>query len=127
MSWQEYVDNNLIGSGFMHSAMIVGLDGTFWAWNGPEIPSDTAEVVHLLKAIDDPSVAQSKGVTIFGKKYMCIRAEPGLVYGKLGAAGLCAVKSTQAITIGIYGDGVPAPKCNMAVEGIANYLKSVGY
>eukprot|EP00759_Apiculatamorpha_spiralis_P009627 PhF_6_TR16776/c0_g1_i1/m.25368/K05759/PFN; profilin len=127
MSWQEYVDNNLIGSGFMHTAMIVGLDGSFWAWNGPEIPSDTAEVTHILACIDNPSVAQSSGVTIFGKKYFVIRAEAGLIYGKLGAAGICMKKSGTAIVIGIYGEGTPAPKCNMAVEGIANYLVTVGY
>lgn len=31
MSWQDYVDNQLLGSQCVHRAVIAGLDGTVWA------------------------------------------------------------------------------------------------
>ena len=31
MSWQQYVDSNLLGTKKIHQAVIVGLDGSTWA------------------------------------------------------------------------------------------------
>ncbi len=31
MSWQSYVDDQLLGTGHVQSASIVGLDGSLWA------------------------------------------------------------------------------------------------
>ena len=31
MSWQNYVDQQLMGSGLLNSAIIAGHDGTIWA------------------------------------------------------------------------------------------------
>eukprot|EP00760_Papus_ankaliazontas_P001202 PhM_4_TR10419/c0_g1_i2/m.13963/K05759/PFN; profilin len=126
MSWQQFVDVNLIGSGAMHSGIIMGQDGTVWAWNGPlaHAPGDNiqAELAQLAKAVASPDVAQAGGVTLGGSKYFCIRAEPGLFWGKLGAGGMCALMSKTAIVVGVYGEGVPPPKHNQAVEALREYL-----
>ena len=149
--WQGYIDSSLIGSGHMHSAAIVGLDGSYWAYGGTYIPQPE-EVTHILKALKDPSVALASGITIGGVKFFAVRATPGLIYIKKGGAGGCIAQSLQAAVIGIYGNpeagsallaetaaksgggaggdianNVNPADCNATVESIANYLKTNQY
>lgn len=125
--WQGYIDSSLIGSGAMHSAAIVGLaDGSYWAYGGTHIPQPD-EVQHILKALADPTIAQASGIRIAGEKYFTLRAEPGLLYIKLGAGGACIGKTMQTAVIGVYGEGVNPASCNAAVEGVVTYLKAASY
>ena len=125
--WQGYIDNNLIGSGHMHIACILSkADGSYWAYGGSYVPQPD-EITHILKAIGDPDLAQSKGFHLAGSKCFTLRANPGLVYCKLGSGGACIAASATAIVVGIYGEGTNPANCNMTVEGIAKYLSDNGY
>jgi len=146
--WQGYIDTSLIGSGFMHSAAIVGLsDGSYWAYGGQFVPQPE-ELKHILKALKDPNLARQSGVHIGGEKFIVYRAEPGLLYFKKGAAGGTIATSVQTAVIGVFGDpkvhtaasndqakataqsqypAVNPPDCNSTVEGIAAYLKQSQY
>ena len=127
MAWQQYIDSNLIGSGHMHSAAIVSLaDSSYWAYGGSTVPQPE-EVAHIVACLKEPSLAQEKGITIGGQKYFTLRAEANTIYIKLGSGGACIAGGNQCAIIGVYGEGVAPPACNMAVEGIRDYLGGQGY
>lgn len=142
MSWQEYIDGSLIGSGHMHSAAIVGLaDGSYWAYGGTYIPQPD-EVAQILKILKEPSLIFSGGVTIAGQKFLGLRSDNNHMIFKKGAAGGCVYVSNQAAVIGVYGDpagdnellkkdasgnAVNPADCNATVQRIADYLKSLQY
>ncbi|KAH9578832.1 Profilin [Trypanosoma melophagium] len=150
MSWQAYIDDSLIGSGFMHSAAIVGLsDGSYWAYGGTYIPQPE-EVAHILKCLDDLSLVQSSGVTIYGVKFFGLQAgvdgQMKYIFFKKGAAGGCIYTSKQTAIIAVYGNPGDASSlqqdlqktgnteavvnpadCNSTVKRIAEYLISLDY
>lgn len=150
MSWQQYIDDSLIGSGFMHSAAIVGLsDGNYWAYGGTYIPQPN-EVQHILKCIADNSVVQESGVTIYGVKFFGLQAgvdgDTKYIFFKKGAAGGCIYTTKQTFIVAVYGNPgnssalsqdlqkkkehdteVNPADCNATVKRIAEYLIKLGY
>jgi len=72
---------------------------------------------------------RASGVHAAGEKYFCLRFshEDGLLYGKKGASGITIAKSGQCLVVGIYGEGMTPSGCNMATEGLKDYLISQGY
>lgn len=65
MSWQEYIDSSLIGSGKIKEAAIIGLDGAIWAnSNGFDISSEEAN--KLLAAYKNPSCLYEQGLYLCG-------------------------------------------------------------
>ncbi|CAD2216395.1 profilin [Angomonas deanei] len=151
MSWQAYIDDSLIASGFMHSAAIVSLaDGSYWAYGGTAIPQP-AEVKHILQILNDLTLVQSSGVTVGGVKYFGLQSgndgESKYFFFKKGAAGGCVYTTKQAFIIGVYGNPGDASSldselhkssakadvpvnpadCNATVKRIADYLIKLGY
>ena len=61
MSWQGYVDNNLVGTGKVSSACIVGLKGGVWA-SSPSLNLSTEEQHAIIQGLADPSHLQANGV-----------------------------------------------------------------
>ena len=118
MSWQSYVDTNLVGTGNVTSAAIVGLKGGVWAssagftvsgracasnpscWH--RVPSSHGqttdaievwqlspqEITNLVKGFDDPSPLQAGGIHVNGKKYFALQANPRSIYGKQSVRGI---------------------------------------
>ncbi|KAF9425680.1 hypothetical protein BGZ94_007318, partial [Podila epigama] len=73
MSWQEYVDNNLVGSKVVTKACILGLDGSLWATSaGFQIGSE--EATKLIAAFNDSSDASAHGIYVQGIKFVVLRA-----------------------------------------------------
>mmetsp|Transcript_139020 Transcript_139020/g.196781 ORF Transcript_139020/g.196781 Transcript_139020/m.196781 type:complete len:125 (-) Transcript_139020:45-419(-) len=124
MSWQEYVDQQLVGTGHISRGAILGLDGSPWAATaGFSVP----EGAQLASLFNDPSSAFSKGVHVSGSKYMTIKADNRSLYGKKGAAGVCCVKTTQAMLVGQYDEGIQPGNAANTVEKLADYLIENGY
>ncbi|CUG80391.1 profilin, putative, partial [Bodo saltans] len=142
MSWQQYIDDSLIGSGHMHSACIIGLaDGSYWAYGGTYIPQPD-EVAQILAILKEPTKLQVGGVTIASQKFLGLRGDTKHFIFKKGGAGGCVYVSKQTAVVGIYGDpsgenvmlnkdanavAVNPADCNQTVERIANYLASLEY
>ncbi|KEG14760.1 profilin [Trypanosoma grayi] len=150
MSWQAYVDDSLIGSGYMHSATIVGLrDGSVWAYGGTYIPQQK-EIAHILKCLENLSLVQSSGITICNVKFFGLQSgvdgQMKYIFFKKGAAGGCIYTSKQAAIISVYGNPADASSlqqdlakagtadvavnpadCNSTVKRIAEYLISLEY
>jgi profilin len=55
------------------------------------------------------------------------QADERSIYGKLGKGGFCAVKTTQAIIIGVYGEGVQPGSAATTIEKLADYLIELSY
>lgn len=107
------------------------------------------EIVAGFKDASEPKKIQSAGIHVTGVKYMVIKAEdrsiygmkvrlflllsccarilPILIDGMQGKTGVIIVKTTQAILIAHYPEGVPATIAANTVEQLADYLMSVGY
>merc|ERR1711916_43119 len=126
MSWQEYVDSQLVGTGHVTNAAIVGLDGSLWAASAGfnVTPQDGQS---LAQAFNDASGIFSNGIHCGGVKYMTIKADNRSIYGKKGAGGIACVKTNQAILIGAYDENIQPGQCATVVEKLADYLIENSY
>ncbi|GAA5992122.1 hypothetical protein JCM10908_001777 [Rhodotorula pacifica] len=126
MSWQTYVDSNLLGTGKITRAAILGQQGGVWATSAGYTLSNEEQQA-LTKVHNDPSSAQATGVTAAGQKFFCIRADERSVYGKKSSDGIIVVKTTQAVLVAEYGHPTQPGEATKIVEELADYLISVGY
>merc|ERR1712146_516684 len=121
MSWQAYVDQQLVGTGSCTSGAILGPDGSTWATSAGFAVS-AAEGQKLASQFTNPGSAQADGVNVAGTRYMCLRADDRSIYGKKGAGGACCVKTNMGILVGVYSEGIQPGACNAVVEKLADYL-----
>jgi len=126
MSWQTYVDTNLVGSGKVSKAAIVGLQGGIWA-SSPGYTLSTEEQNALITAVKTPEKAQAEGVRLGGQKFFVVRTTDRSIYGKKQADGVVIVKTVQAILVAEYLAPLQAPETTPIVEALADYLIGVGY
>mmetsp|Transcript_487 Transcript_487/g.1430 ORF Transcript_487/g.1430 Transcript_487/m.1430 type:complete len:127 (+) Transcript_487:206-586(+) len=126
MSWQPYIDQQLIGTGMVDSAVMVGFDGTVWAKSdGLECTPD--ELTKLIAGFNDPSKLRENGMFLQGDKYIIVRSDDRSIYGKLGTSGVACVKTNSCVIIGHYNENVQPGQATVIVENLADYLISVGY
>ncbi len=67
MSWQGYVDEQLIGTKKVVKAAIHGLDGNMWATSA-NFSVNPTEMAALIAAFKDPSGIRASGLRIAGVK-----------------------------------------------------------
>lgn len=79
MSWQAYVDTNLVGTGKILKAAIFGHDGSLWATSKG---FNVTEIQPLLASFKDASGIRANGLHIAGAKHIAIRCDDRSVYGK---------------------------------------------
>jgi len=126
MSWQQYVDNNLVGTHNVTKGAIYGTDGSKWAIS-PGFNVAPAEVKALITAFKDPSGLRANGLHLANEKYMVLKTDERSIYFKKGAGGGAAVKTGKAILIGLYDDKIQPGNCTNVVEKLADYLIEQGY
>ena len=126
MSWQAYVDTNLLSTQKVKQAAIHGLDGAPWATSAG-LALDQAQVQTILNGFKDASAIREQGIKLNGQKYFTLRADDRSIYGKNGATGVVCVKTKQAVLIGFYDETVQPGETTKVVEGLADYLISVNY
>merc|ERR1712209_139089 len=113
MSWQSYVDEQLIASGMVTAAAIAGHDGNIWAKsNGFNASPD--EVKRLLSNWG-PNLAMG-GVTVNAFKYMFLSSNEKVVRGKKGSSGVHICKTSQAVIIACYSEPIVAEQCAVTTE-----------
>jgi len=125
MSWQSYVDDQLIAAGF-HQAAIIGLDGNPWAVS-PGFGLKAGEGAKLAGQFKNPPDVFASGININGVRYMGIKGDERSLYGKKGAGGIVNVKTGQAIIIGIYNESLQPGNAANVAEKLADYLLENGY
>lgn len=67
MSWQDYVDTSLVGTGKIAHAAIVGHDGAIWAQSA-SFSLAPEEIACLLRAYAEPSTLYEHGLTLAGTR-----------------------------------------------------------
>ncbi|KAM9985939.1 hypothetical protein ACTFIZ_002252 [Dictyostelium cf. discoideum] len=119
MTWQAYVDNNLLGAGFVSAALLGNTDGSVWATSAG---FSVTEGKAIVAAFAKDGAAFSTGLHVAGKKYMAIKSDTRSAYGKLGAGGVVCVKTLTCIIVAVYDDKLqPGAAANIA-EKLADYL-----
>eukprot|EP00029_Vermamoeba_vermiformis_P010165 TRINITY_DN528_c0_g1_i1.p2 TRINITY_DN528_c0_g1~~TRINITY_DN528_c0_g1_i1.p2 ORF type:complete len:127 (-),score=51.81 TRINITY_DN528_c0_g1_i1:131-511(-) len=126
MSWQAYVDNNLVGTKTVTQGAILGQEGGVWAATGG-FTVQAPEIKTLVAAFKDANGVRASGFNVAGVHYITLRADERSVYGKKGAAGIVCVKTGKAVLVGVYNDKIQPGQCANTVEKLADYLIEQGY
>ncbi|KAF7508788.1 hypothetical protein GJ744_008665 [Endocarpon pusillum] len=130
MSWQAYVDQSLVGTGFVDKAAIFNTEGTScWATSKDFklSPQELREVVTAYNDTNDPKAVQATGLHIAEEKYFVIKADEKSLYGKKGKEGVVIVKTKQTLLITHYPETVQPGQAATIVEKLGDYLVGTGY
>jgi len=124
MSWQSYVDNNLIGSGCVTAAGIYDFQGNPWAYSAG-FAAQIAEVAAISGHLSaDASGLAATGLVIAGVKYMFVRGETGeFVVGKKGNEGVVVYKCNTCLLVGYHNDKIQPGQCSATVAKLGDFLK----
>ncbi|CAG8596059.1 3258_t:CDS:2 [Acaulospora colombiana] len=126
MSWQEYVDNQLIATGKISKAAIYGHNGSLWA-TSQGFSLSPEEVSSLVEAFNNAEKIQANGIFCNGQKYFALSHDESNIHGKKGQEGVVAVKTTQALIVGLYPEGIAPGAANSVVVKLGEYLTNLGY
>ncbi|PKK72025.1 Profilin/allergen [Rhizophagus irregularis] len=126
MSWQAYVDNQLLGTGRISQAAIYGHNGSLWA-TSPGFSLSPEEIKTLVDAFDNAEKIQSNGIYANGVKYFALNHDEKNIHGKKGLDGVVAEKTAQAVIIGVYKEGTVAGQANKVVGDLGDYLRGLNY
>ncbi|GBP59320.1 Profilin [Eumeta japonica] len=126
MSWQDYVDKQLMASRCVTKAAIAGHDGNVWAKSeGFEISKD--EVAKIVAGFENESLLTSGGITIAGTRYIYLSGTDRIIRAKLGKVGVHCMKTQQAVVISLYEEPIQPQQAASVVEKLGEYLITCGY
>mmetsp|Transcript_26322 Transcript_26322/g.82415 ORF Transcript_26322/g.82415 Transcript_26322/m.82415 type:complete len:128 (+) Transcript_26322:63-446(+) len=126
MSWQTYVETNLVGTGMVTSAGIYDLQGNPWAYSAG-FAAQVAEVAAVSGHFAAPSGLAATGATVAGVKYMFVRGEENAeIYVKKGAEGVVFYRCNTCIIVGYHNDKIQPGQCSTTVAKLGDFLKESG-
>merc|ERR1711971_1059804 len=126
MSWQSYVDDQLLSTKVIKNAVIAGHDGNIWATSAG-FNASVEELKTLLSRYGSTDDLAMNGVTVGGTKYMYISSTDRVVRAKEGTSGLHCIKTVQALIVCVYEEPVVPEQAATVTEKLGEYLISVGY
>ena len=123
MSWQAYIDDNLLASGAVTAAGIYDHSGNPWAYSAG-FAAQVAEVASVSGHMAaDATALAGTGVVCAGVKYMYVSGNADEVYGKKGNDGVVFVKCNTCIIVGYHNDKIQPGACRTTVGKLADFLK----
>jgi len=126
MSWQSYVDDQLLATKHVSKAALCGHDGNIWATSaGFNVTAE--ELKKIITNFGDISTLAQNGVNIAATKFMFLSANEQVVRAKKGTSGLHIMKCKQAVIVSMYEEPIVAEQCATVTEKLGEYLISVGY
>jgi len=126
MSWQDYVDKQLLASRCVTKAAIAGHDGNVWAKSEDfEVTKD--ELSKLVLGFDHQDMLTTGGITLGGTRYIYLSGTDKIVRAKLGKVGVHCMKTTQAVVVSLYEDPIQPQQAASVVEKLGDYLVGCGY
>jgi profilin len=142
-AWQQYCDQQLVDTGDVCGAAIVGLtDGAVWA--ARDLALKQGEGVALIALFKRKSDASDPGAfSIGGVKYLTVRADARSVYGKMvththhisrftqsesissrvkSNTGVVCVKTGHCVVVGRYDENIQPGQAVLRVEKLGDFL-----
>merc|ERR1712115_146533 len=126
MSWQSYVDDQLISTNMIKNAVIAGHDGNIWA-SSAGFNVTAAELKVILDRYSSTDQLAMNGLMVGGTKYMFLSANDRVVRARKGQSGVHCIKTVQALIVCVYEEPVVPEQAATVTEKLGEYLISVGY
>eukprot|EP01091_Cochliopodium_minus_P016209 TRINITY_DN59_c0_g1_i3.p1 TRINITY_DN59_c0_g1~~TRINITY_DN59_c0_g1_i3.p1 ORF type:complete len:127 (-),score=26.36 TRINITY_DN59_c0_g1_i3:146-526(-) len=126
MSWQTFVDTNLLGTKKITKAAFIRHNGALLSKSG-NINFTPQEAKNIADGFRDNFLFHSAGIVLEGTKYTFLRSQDRSVIGKKGQGGIHLTSTTNAIIIAIYEAPTIPSEAAIVVEKLADYLIGVGY
>jgi len=127
MSWQNYVDDQLLSTKMVvHAGIFSNTDGSCWAASS-NFSATQQEISSILTKFGDVSMLAQSGVTIAGTKYMYLSSTDKVIRAKKGTSGVHIFKTKQALIVSVYEDPVVPEQCATVTEKLGEYLISVQF
>jgi len=126
MSWQSYVDDQLLNTKMVTHAVICGHDGNIWAKSADFVVTPE-ELRALIGKYADTSLLAQGGIMIGAKKYMYLSSTDKVIRAKKGTSGVHAIKTTQTYIICVYEDPIVPEQAASVTEKLGDYLIQVGF
>ena len=129
MSWQDYVDIELIGSGYCRSAAIIGMDGSMFA-STQTLALEKEEIGNVIVLFGDAKKrVAGNTLTLKQREYVIQTATERTI--QLGTdandSGAVLVKTRQMVLVATWADWIRPERCLFVVESLADYLLQKGF
>jgi len=126
MSWQSYIDDQLMNTGFVKNSAIAGHDGNIWASNAG-FNVTTSELKKLLDNYENQDQLAMNGAKFADQKYMFLSKNDRVLRFKKQTSGVHCIKTVQALIVCVYEEPTVPEQCASVTEKLGEYLISVGY
>merc|ERR1711915_307905 len=111
MSWQAYVDTQMIQKNLKQAA----------------IAGHNDDIKKLLNNYENSAEMAASGINLAGQKYFYLSGTDEVLRGKQGKGGVHIMKTNQTVLIGVYDEPLQGPEAANITEGLGSYLKNCGY
>lgn len=91
----------MVNTGLCSTALIIGHDGAVWT-KSLEAKITREEAQRLVNGFNDPGALFISGTNIGGRHFVIVRANSRTVIGSASKSGFVAVKTSQAVLVGVY-------------------------
>jgi profilin len=126
MSWQSYVDDQLLNTKMVTHAVICGHDGNIWATSS-NFNVSPGELKALIGKYNDTEKLAMNGVEIAGKKYMYLSSNDKVIRAKKGTSGVHTIKTEQTYIVCVYEEPILPEQAASVTEKLGDYLIGVGF
>lgn len=131
MSWQQYVDDQIVAKIDCKTAAMGSLaDGSLWGHfeTAPQFAITADELKTIVTNMrSGPEYFQANGIRLGGEKFICLSAEEKLLRGRKGTSSMAVVATQTCVIAAVAKDGFSAGQLNTVVEKLADYLKTNNY
>jgi profilin len=126
MSWQEYIDKNLMGSGELKHACIADHEGNLLA-TSPGFKISPHEVRAITKLLSTGDQVISTSMIIEGALYLTLRVDGNVFYGRKNLTTCVCIKTKQLLVIGTNNDHVQPGRAANIIGRFADELGPRGF
>ncbi|KAJ5075444.1 profilin [Anaeramoeba ignava] len=125
-NWDSFIEEQLIGSGHISQACILGYSGDILA-SSKGFKIDSGEITKIINSFEDLPNLLAEGLHINGMKYSVTRAESTIITAKKGPVGAICIKTKQTVLIGLYDETMKSTKSVEIMNELSSYLSTNGY
>jgi len=126
MSWQAYVDDQLMSTKMVTHAVICGHDGNIWAQSAG-FTVTPEELKGLIAKFGNTDQMAQSGINVAGTKYMYLSSTDKVIRAKKGTSGVHVIKTTQTYIVCVYKEPIVPEQAASVTEKLGEYLIQVGF